>query len=147
MNKDAILATLIGFIIGLCITGLILLGPQLVKYMPKITLRLPSLSLLKQKPTPTAVPKKKSFNLTIDSPMPESIESKSDLLVSGQTSGGATVVIQGNNDDAVVKATADGKYAGKVTLVEGENQITVTGYFQKDQKSQAVTVYYTQEQF
>jgi len=147
MNKDAILATIIGFVIGLCITGLVLLGPKLTKYLPNITLKFPSISFMKPKVTPTPAPKQKTFTLTIDSPLPESIESEGDLLVSGQTSGGTTVVIQGNNDDAVVKATPDGKYAGKVTLVEGKNDITVTGYYQKNQKTQTVTVFYTQEQF
>jgi hypothetical protein len=147
MNKDAILATIIGFIIGLCITGLVLVGPHLAKYIPKINVHLPTISWMKPKPTPTTTPKQKPFSLTIDSPIPESIESESDLLVSGTTAGGSTVVIQGNSNDAITTATTDGKYAGKITLVEGQNDITVTSYNKKDHSQQTVTVYYTQEQF
>ena len=147
MNKDAILATIIGFVIGLTITGLILLGPKVAKYIPKINLHLPTISLLMNKPTPTPKLKQKPFSLTIDSPLPESIASDSDLLVSGTTGAGAMVVIQGNTNDTIVTATPDGKYAAKITLVEGQNTITVTSYHQKDHAVQTVTVYYTEEQF
>jgi len=147
MNKDAILATIIGFVIGLCIAGLVLLGPKLAKYLPKISIHLPTISLTKPKASPTPTPNQKPFSLTIDSPIAESIESDSDLLVSGTTTGGSTVVIQGNTNDSVTGATKDGKYAGKITLVEGENDITVTSYNKKDHAAQTVKVYYTQEQF
>lgn len=147
MNKDAILATIIGFVIGLCITGLVLLGPRLAKYLPKLSIHLPTLSLSQAKPSPTPSPKQKPFTLTIDSPIAESIESNSDLLVSGTTAGSSTVVIVGNTNDSIAKATSDGKYAGKVTLVEGENDITVTSYNKKDHAAQMVKVYYTPEQF
>jgi len=147
MNKDAILATIIGFVIGLGITGLVLLGPRLAKYLPKISIHLPTLSLTKPKPSPTPTPNQKPFSPIIDSPIAESIESDSDLLVSGTTTGGSTVVIQGNTNDSVASSTKDGKYAGKITLIEGENDITVTSYNKKDQATQTVKVYFTQEQF
>lgn len=147
MNKDAILATVIGFVIGLTITGLILVGPKVAKYLPKISIHIPAISFMKSKPTPTQAPKQKAFSLTVDSPIPDSIASEGDLLVSGTTASGATVVIQGNIDDAVVTATSEGKFAGKIALVEGQNDITVTSYREKDRASQTVTVYYTEEQF
>jgi hypothetical protein len=147
MNKDAILATIIGFVIGLGITGLVLAGPALVKNFPKISLHLPSLSTTKQKPTPSAPPVNKTFSLSINSPIAESIESGNTLLVSGTTVGGSTVVISGVTDDAVTIATTDGKYVGKIALIEGENTILVTSYNKKDRANQNVTVYYTKEQF
>jgi hypothetical protein len=138
MNKDALLATLIGFAIGLLITGLLLVGPNITKSLPKI--KLPTAAS-----TPTPTPTSSQFAVTIESPLAETIENSPDLLVSGVTSAGSTVVIAGSVDDTAVAAQPDGKYAGKITLTEGKNDIVVTAYEQSKQTSQTVTVYYTPE--
>ncbi len=145
MNKDAILATLIGFGIGLLITGILLIGPNITKSLPNINL--PTISFLqpKQKPTPTPTPTPSQFGLTIESPLADAIENTSDLLVSGVTTPGSTVVIAGSVDDTVELAQADGKYAGKITLAEGKNDIIVTAYQSQKQMTQTMTVYYTPE--
>ncbi len=148
MNKDALLATLIGFGIGLLITGVLLVGPSLVKGLPKLSLphisfSLPKMPAAQVKPTPT--PKQGAFLLTIDSPLADAIEQNSDVLVSGKTNSGATVVIAGPIDEAVVAVKQDGTYAGKVKVQEGKNDITVTGYVKAEQKALTVTVYYTPE--
>lgn len=143
MNKDALLATLIGFAIGICITGLLLVGPKLAVYLPKISFQLPQFA--KSQPKPTASPAPKEFSVAIDSPIPDSIESESELLISGSTQSDATVVLQGNINDAAVIANADGKFAGKITLVEGKNDITVTSYLLDKKASQTITIFYTPE--
>ncbi len=156
MNKDALFATLIGLGIGLLLTGIILVGPSVAKSLP--TIKLPTISKIsllsfsfpkKATPTPTVDTTKQSrHKLTIDSPLPDAIETTESLLISGATSTSATVVIQGQLDDSVIVTTADGKYAGKITLVEGKNDITVTSYSTaKEQKVQTVTVYFTPEQW
>ena len=145
MNKDAILATIIGFFIGLAITGLILVGPKLLSGLPKFSFKFPSMNQSQTKPKPTPT-KTAAFTVTIDSPQPESIESETDLLVSGTTGAGATVVIQSNSSDDVVAVKKDGKYAGKVTLVEGKNEVSVTSYLNHQTATKTVSVYYTSEQ-
>jgi hypothetical protein len=145
MNKDALLATLIGFGIGLLITGLLLVGPNITKMLPKV--KLPTISFFqsKQKSTPAPTPTPSQFTVTIESPLAEAIENSTDLLVSGVTAPESTVVIAGSVDDTVVVAQAGGKYAGKIALTEGKNDIIVTAYRQTKQASQTVTVYYTPE--
>ncbi len=147
MNKDALLATLIGFFIGLLITGLLLAGPNLAKMLPN--LKLPTINWPKaqQKTTLTPTPTPADFAVTIDSPLADSIEAKDEILVSGTTSPEAMVVVSGQIDDAVVKVKNDGKYAGKVSLNEGKNEITVTSYLKDKQISQTVTIFYTPEDF
>ncbi len=145
MNKDAILATIIGFVVGLLITGLILVGPKLVSMIPKITL--PTITLPTISSTPPATPADDEFAITIDSPLEGSIESQAKLLVSGSTQAGSTVFIQTDTDDAVVIAGGDGKYAGEITLVEGKNDISVTAYLKEKQATQETTVFYTPEEF
>lgn len=147
MNRDALLATLIGFGIGLVITGLLILGPNMVKSFPKISL--PQISLPKAQPKtqPTPTPKKQQ-PLTIDSPLPEAIENKSNELVSGVTTPKAVVVVAGPVDETVVSANEEGKYAGSVALVEGKNDLIVTSYVQGETNVQTakVTVFYTPEE-
>lgn len=136
MNKDAILATLIGFGIGLLITGLLLVGPNITKALPKVKLQTTA-------PAPTPTPTQ--FSVTIESPLAETIENRTDILVSGVTTPGSTVVVAGSVDETGVVAQPDGKYAGKITLTEGKNDIIVTSYQQTKQANQTVTVYYTPE--
>lgn len=145
MNKDALLATIIGFVVGLAITGLILVGPKLLSMMPKISL--PAIRMPTKAPTPTPAPATSQFSVTIDSPLKESLESDSQLLVSGSTAPGSTVFIQTDAADALTVAGDDGKYAEKITLSEGKNDLTVTSYGDGVQASERRTVYYTPEEF
>jgi len=145
MNKDALLATVIGFVVGLVITGLLLVGPKLVSLLPNISC--PSFSFGQAKPTTTPAPTNANTGLTIDSPLAESIESSAELLVSGTTEPGAMVALQTDTDDEVVLAKEDGKYAGKVTLIEGKNDLTVTSYGKTKQEAKTIAVFYTPEEF
>jgi hypothetical protein len=147
MNKDAILATIIGFIIGLFITGILLVGPSLASLLPKINFKLPTFSFGQTKTTPTPAQKDLQFSVTIDSPLPESIETENEILVSGTTAPDSTVLIEGNTTEAITQVKADGKYAGKITLIEGKNDITVTSYLKDKNAAQTVTVFYTPEEF
>ena len=147
MNKDAILATIIGFVIGLLITAMLLVGPKIAGAFPKFSIQLPSFSIFQPKTVPTAAPAVKEFSVIIDSPLPESIESEEEVLVSGTTFAGSTVLIEGNTTEASVEVKDDGKYAGKITLIEGKNDITVTSYNKDKKAQQTVTVFYTPEQF
>ncbi len=146
MNRDALLATLIGFGIGLVITGLLIIGPNLVKTLPKLSFPKFSFSLpgrdAKQTPTPTPQPE----TFTIESPLPDAIESKDKILVSGTAPKHTIVVIAGFGDEVVIAANGDGKYAGTIALVEGKNDVVVTSYQDKKVKTQTVTVYYTPEE-
>lgn len=144
MNKDALLATLIGFAIGLCITGLLLVGPKLAGYLPKFSFSMPKFA--KSQPKPEASPTPSAFALVIDSPLPDSIESEKEVLVSGSSAAGATVVIQGNTNDSAVAVNADGKFAGKIQLIEGKNDISVTSYLKDKKTTQTISVYYTPEE-
>lgn len=147
MNKDALLATLIGFGIGLFITGMFLLGPNIIKSMPKFSL--PKFSIPQKNPksetTPTPTPTKQF--VTIDSPLAEAIESKKELLVSGTANPKSVILVQGLVDEEVANVKDDGKYAGNVTLLEGKNEITVTSYLDGKSVTQTVTVFFTEENF
>lgn len=148
MNKDAILATIIGLVLGLTIAGTFIFGPSLIKALPRLTL--PTISLPKSTPkaTPQPTAEPKEFTVTINAPLPDTVEPKQDVVVSGTTQAGATVVIAGALDEDVVTAGEGGAYAGKITAVEGKNDITVTSYGNEGKQAQAaVTIYFTEESF
>lgn len=145
MNKDALLATLIGLGLGLAVTGIFILGPQLAKSVPHITF--PTIMFPQAKPqkqvvaTPTPTP----IVFSVSSPLPESIELSDQLVVSGSAPLQSLVVVQGGLDDDVIQVNSDGKYAAKVTLSEGKNDLVITNYAAEKSTTQIVTVYYTSE--
>ncbi len=146
MNRDAILATLIGFGIGLLITGGFLLGPTIVRSLPKFSFPPFTFSNQKPKATPTPETKHVPTALSIDSPLPDTIEDKNEILVSGNAPPDAIIVIAESSQETVVTAGSDGKFAGKISLIEGENDIALTSYKDAKDESQRVTVFYTPEQ-
>ncbi len=155
MNKDALLATFIGFIVGLIVTGLVLYGPGFAKNFPKIqfpklSFSLPSFGKGKTTPTPTPqlTQTSKEHAVIIESPLTDALEQSDKVLVSGTTSTSSTVVISGPVDEIVIEANGDGKYAGKVSLSEGKNDITVFSFQKSGAVAQAtVSVFYTPEEW
>jgi len=154
MNKDALFATLIGLGIGLLLTGIILVGPILFKKIPNLPsihiaqITLPRISFPKKASATPTPNQQQAAKVTIESPLSEAVETSDQLLVSGSTSADAKVVVQGVIDDSVIIANASGKYAGKITLSEGKNDVVVTSYSASgEQKTAQVTVYYTPEQW
>jgi hypothetical protein len=149
MNKDALLATFIGFVIGLVITGALLGGPGIMKKLPNFHLPNFQLALSGKKPTiakkPVETNKSTEITFAVSSPTAETIESKSDLLVSGTAVANTMVVIQGYVDEAITQATTDNTFAGKITLQEGKNAIVVTNYIEGKPTTNTMTVYYTPE--
>lgn len=145
MNRDAVIATIVGFAIGLVITGVFLLGPTIVRYFPSI--HLPNLAFLTSSAKPTPTPTPPPVNLAIDAPLPDSIEPDNTVLVSGTSPAHSLVVIEGTTDEALVTANGDGKYAGKISLSEGKNDVLVTSYKGTTSLHQSVVVFYTPEKF
>jgi len=150
MNKDAILATIIGFGVGLVIAAAIFLGPSIIKNFPNISF--PSFSSLtntfktKEKNTPPPTPAI-SDTLTIQSPLSQAIEQKNETLVSGSVTPNSIVVIETEGTESIVSSNAQGSFAGKISLGEGMNDIIVTSYTKGIAQTQTVTVYYTPEDF
>ena len=151
MNKDALLATVIGFGVGLVIAGLVFLSPTLFHAFPHFSFpKIPSFSWSfpsSSKPKTTPTPAAGSHTLTIESPLSESIEPKNETLLSGTTAPNATVVLEGEIGETVAVANNQGAYAGKLALGEGKNTLRVTSYSGKDIQTQSVTVYFTTENF
>lgn len=146
MNKDALLATIIGFGVGLVLTGLVFLGPTLFSSFPSFSfpkISWPNFFSAKSSVKPTPTPIKISDTLSIEAPLGDSLETRSETLVSGKTKPRAIVVVETNDTEAVVVANETGTFATKITLSEGKNDIIVSSHADKTIQTQTVTVFYT----
>ncbi|MBI5613601.1 hypothetical protein HY947_01640 [Candidatus Gottesmanbacteria bacterium] len=151
MNRDILLATAIGFIIGLILTGVILLGPKALASLPKlkgISFSFPSFSFPKgpEKLSPTPA-QNQNPGFVIQAPLSEAIESGESVLISGTAHAGATVSASGQLDEDIVVVKEDGKLALKVGLVEGKNEISVSEFFENKQITQTIVVYRSIDSF
>jgi len=154
MNKDALLATGIGFLLGIIITSMILFGPKLVSRLPKVnvpkigfSVKLPSFGTKPQTQKTNPEEKNAPSSLSILSPLPEALVESDPLLVSGTAPKGSTIVIGGEIDEDIVTSTDTGTFAGNITMREGKNTILVTALNGNDIVEQTITVYYTTEKF
>lgn len=147
MNRDAILATLIGFFIGLGLTGIIVAGPQFRAFIAQSNIPLLSFTFGNRGDSFTPSNTEDNENLSIDTPLDEAIEPNNVVLVSGATHPGALVVAIGPVDEDIVEVGTDGAYAASITLVEGKNDIVVTSYRDDAQFTRTLTLFHTTEEF
>lgn len=145
MNKDALLASGIGFGIGLLITGAILLGPTLVT---QVTTRRPTPTGDVQSGTQQALGANTnngtpSTAITIDSPSPESIITQENVEVAGKAPEGSIIVIAGEVDETVLTVDSTGTFKGAIALKEGKNEISVSGILNGNPTVQKQVVFYT----
>ncbi|MEK7592422.1 MAG: hypothetical protein AAB508_03430 [Patescibacteria group bacterium] len=151
MNRDIFLATLIGFIIGLFLTGVVLVGPKALTSLPKLkgfSFSLPKFSFPKNtlKIAPTST-EKQAPGFSVQAPLQESIEAGESVLLSGTAHSGSTVSASGQLDEDIVAVKDDGKFALKLTLVEGKNEISVSEFFESKETTQNLVVYRSIDSF
>jgi hypothetical protein len=152
MNRDAIIATCIGIIFGVCIAALVLVGPKIGSYIssipkPSFSFSLPSFfsfTKKEEKPiNPTNNPSAAITDITIDSPLPDTIISESEILISGKTIPNATVVATNQFGDWTTTSDSTGVYALTVTLSEGLNTLTLTSWNTDKEYSKQLSLYQT----
>lgn len=145
MNKDALLASGIGFGIGLFITGAILLGPTVIT---QLSTRRPSppgdtQSATQQVQGANTNNGTSSTTVTIDSPTLESIMTEDSVEVSGKAPEGSIIVIAGEVDETALTVDSTGTYKGTIALKEGKNEISVSGILNGNPSVQKQIVFYT----
>lgn len=144
MNKDALLASGIGFGIGLVITGAILLGPTLITQLTtRRNVQSGDVQSASQTAGNTVNNQNGSTGVTIDSPAAESILTENTVEISGKASEGTTIVIAGDVDETVVTVDSSGMYKGTIGLKEGKNEISVSGIQDGKPTVQKQILFYT----
>ena len=90
--------------------------------------------------------KPKSFLLTLDEPVDNTLVFAPSILVSGKTSSAKEVLIFTDSKNMVIKSKSDGSFSTDLDLDEGENLITVVVFDDNGEtKSIERTIYYSKE--
>jgi hypothetical protein len=147
MNKDALLASGIGFGIGLLITGAILVGPTIMSQLKSRTTSTGNVQSATQdngnaQPTPVG---SDSTTVTIDEPINETILTEDSVEIKGKAPQNSTIILSGDLDETVVTVDTSGTYAGKLTLKEGKNDISITSIQNGTPTVQKHLLFYTPE--
>lgn len=145
MNKDALLASGIGFGVGLLITGTVLLGPNILS---EVQSRLKGMNGDVQSATQTAeesnTKETASTTFTIREPEQDSIIDDDSVTIRGSANAGSLVVFAGDEDEAVTTVSEDNSFEGSLSLKEGKNDITITNIDHGTTNIQRLVVFYTQ---
>ncbi len=142
MKRDITLAIIVGFIIGVIVALILTNLPKIVKE---------GIKLQNSKPiaTPTIIQVQNttsSLDLTLDTPVNESISDTKIIEVSGSTKSHTTVFIESEIDQITVESNDTGAFTGKINLNEGVNAIFLTVYDEAgNSNTKNLNIFYTTE--
>lgn len=141
MNKVLPTSIFIFFVIFLLISGLIGVFVLNLQINPK--------NKHTQLYSPTGGPITSApsiLTLQLQSPEDNTLTFESSIVISGQTTPNATVLISSNNKNKVISSEFDGSFSTVIQLDEGVNKISTVSVNQSgDQKSIEQTVFYSKE--
>lgn len=141
LGRETILAAVAGLGVGL-------LAAWAVWNLPNVLPQKKAPNEITEKEIPASETAVEAFNLTLSQPENDALVETNQVTVTGKTSQGTTVVINGPLKDEIVTAGNDGSFSATMTLEEGANEIIVTAYDKTGtEKSETRTVNYTKEQF
>lgn len=136
MQKEVILAILVGFIIGLLITFGIWKANQAII----------STSSISPQPNQTEnpTPELSKTKLDISSPVSDFLTKESNVVIKGTYRPNAEMVIISEKDQKTFKSDNEGNFEVEVNLILGENQIQVYGFTKEgEEDKQVINVVYS----
>ena len=149
MRREAVLAIVIGFSVGIIISAGLLLGRKNIRQ--KINLRWPTRRTEETSlPTPTQVEEEAIATpetpvaLTITSPEDESIINEEKIVLTGETTPSAIISIVYEEGEALGEADENGDFSFEIPLIGGTNEIVITAYsLEGGEAGKEITVVYT----
>lgn len=136
MRKEVLLAIIIGVILGAVILyGLKIANESATPATPEETQT--SQTITTPTPTPTNT-------LTIDNPTDHFVSFEKNLTLTGRATPQTNLAITSEGADDIVTADDSGKFTSELSLVLGENPITISAFFPDGtQTVQTLNVIYT----
>ncbi len=131
MRKEVLLAVIFGIILG----GVILYGINLAN--KSVSNGTATQNTTGSKPTPT--PSNTVKSLEIMKPVDHTVTIEKTINLEGKATPGSTLAIVSESDDLIIEASTEGTFSAKLSLVSGENVITVTQLL-KDNKTVTETL-------
>lgn len=145
MRKENLLAIIIGILLGLLLTFAIWNIKKITPQLGPKTQQEPQIS--QENPSPSPFTEKKESQeplLTILTPEENEIFNKEKIQITGKTLPSATVVILYEEGEKIVEADEEGNFSTEITLVGGNNEITVSTYDENgNEASKTLNVVYT----
>lgn len=141
MNKEVIIAIVVGLAFGLIAALTILFAPQLfAKLYPKNknTVQEEIKKSKPQEPAPEV-----EAELTIEEPEDRLVTNKTPVKLKGVTKPSDKIVVLSLTDEAVVAADDRGEFTVEIDLAEGRNDIQVVAYGKgREPEVKELVVYY-----
>lgn len=121
MRKEVVLAIIIGVILG----GIILYGINLANNSSSQNNK--TKTELETKITDTPSPPEPKNQISIITPLNNSVVTDTQVTLKGVAKANSTIAIISENDDIITNADSKGNFSSTINLSSGENLITVTG--------------------
>lgn len=137
MKKEAIIAIVLGFGLGIIITFGIWTANKALKTQESTT---PTPSVAEETPTqisPTPTPNQ-GLSLEISQPENNEIITEEKINLAGKTAPEATIVILFEEGEKIIEADKEGKFETEITLIGGANEITIKAFDQKGNEAQSI---------
>ena len=137
MNKDTVVASILGFGLGLIAAIMLWLMP---KILPKTPPSSPTSPLASIQASASSEPDKSEFK--IDSPADGAIFTDESLTVKGEAPQASLVVAETQDQSQAVKTDKKDNFSTSLKLAEGGNYIVVTAYRNEKSDQKTLTVFY-----
>lgn len=135
MNKDTVVASVIGFGLGLVAAIALWVVPRVLpKHAPA-----PQTANTTQEEN---VAGKTDEEFTITAPQDGEITNAKTIKIEGQTAAAALVIVSTASSSAAISPTSDGTFSASLDLSEGSNEVAVTSLVAGEEKTKNITVYY-----
>lgn len=139
MNKDTVVASVIGFSLGLVAAIALWVVPKIMP-KPNTSSQIADKTVNQEQPSASEVNGASSFEIT--SPKDGEIVKSKDLNLTGKVTSATLVVVTTPTSSIVLTPSEKGEFSTSLTLTEGANPITVAAYTKDTNESQKLFIYY-----
>ena len=143
MRKEIIFAVVLGIILG----GIILYGLRLANEATKdLTQSLSTPTPISENGNPPSqiTPTPNPDNtIIITSPQNNFVSNENKITITGSAPKNTNLTIISEKAETIIETDENGKFNQEITLVGGENEITISGVINNEIKSTTITIIYT----
>ncbi len=143
MNKDTVIASIIGFSLGLAAAIAVWILPRA---LPKTASPQSSNQNQAEQTSGEVAGSNNATNIDLLGPKDGEIAKDNEINLTGKTAADNLVTVVSPTSSGVIKPEPDGSFSTKITLSEGANQIVITTLSDTQTQSKTITVYYLNQE-
>lgn len=145
MNKDTVVASVIGFSLGLVAAIALWVIPRVLPKPVPSTNQVAINETDSKKSPDTSSSEDKS--LVITAPLDGEIASSQQVSIKGSVDTADFIIISTPDDSKVLSPLANGEFSENLDLSEGNNSLVITKYSEGQYESKLLNVFYYAESF